>query len=92
VFLAPPWGDALSQARGLDLRRTTPPVAAIVDDFERVYGGQPVLYVTQVHQTIEPDSLAELRGRFDWSGLKIYDINIEGMKHGVVLGTKRWTL
>jgi hypothetical protein len=92
AFLAPPWGDALSEARGLDLRRTKPPVADIVDDFERVYGSQPVLYVTQVHQTIEPGSLAELRRRFDWSDLKIYDINLEGMKHGIVLGTRRWTL
>jgi hypothetical protein len=89
AFLAPPWGDALSAA-GLDLRRTKPPVADIVDEFERIYGNQPILYAVQVHQTIEPGSLAELRQRFDWSDLKIYDINVKGMKHGILLGTKRW--
>jgi hypothetical protein len=31
VFVAPPWGDALSDVSGLDLRCTTPPVTAIVD-------------------------------------------------------------
>jgi hypothetical protein len=90
AFLAPPWGDALSAAHGLDLRRTRPPVTEIVDAFERVYGGQPMLYVVQVHQTIEPVSLAELRQRFDGSDLRIYDINVEGMKHGILLGTTRW--
>ena len=90
VFLAPPWGDALSETTGLDLRRTKPPVADIVDDFERVYKGNPILYVTQVHQNIEPGSLADLKKKFAWSDLRIYDINVEGMKHGVVLGTNRW--
>ena len=90
AFLAPPWGDALGAAHGLDLGRTKPPVVEIVDAFERVYGGQPMLYVVQVHQTIEPASLAELRQRFDRTDLRIYDINVEGMKHGILLGTKRW--
>src|SRR5258706_3219638 len=40
-----------------------------------------MLYVVQVQQTIEPASLAELRQRFDRSDLRIYDINVEGMKH-----------
>ena len=31
AFIAPPWGDALSKAAGLDLRRTRPPIAEIVD-------------------------------------------------------------
>jgi hypothetical protein len=90
AFLAPPWGDALSEELGLDLRRTKPPIAEIVDDFERVYGQHPILYVTQVHQRLEPDSLADLRAKFEWSELRIYDINVEGMKHGVLLGTRRW--
>ena len=50
-----------------------------------------MLYVIQVHQHLEPVSLANLKHRFEWSDLRIYDINVEGMKHGVLLGTKRWT-
>jgi len=91
VFVAPPWGDALNPVSGLDLRRTMPPVTDIVDDFERAYKNNPKLYVTQVHQSVNPQSLAELERRFDWSELRIYDINVEGMKHGVLLGTSRWT-
>jgi hypothetical protein len=91
AFLAPPWGDALSPATGLDLRRTKPPVCDIVDDFERVYRDTPILCVTQVHQIIEPDSLSDLKKKFDWSDLRIYDIDVEGMKHGVLLGANRWT-
>jgi hypothetical protein len=90
VFVAPPWGDALDPATGLDLRRTKPPVTGIVDDFERVYKDNPILYVTQVHQSVDPESLAELERNFDWSEVRIYDINVEGMKHGIVLGTSRW--
>jgi 16S rRNA G966 N2-methylase RsmD len=91
VFLAPPWGDALSATTGLDLGRTKPPITEIVEDFERVYKDNRIVYVTQVHQHIEPVSLANLKQRFDWSDLRIYDINVESMKHGVLLGTKRWT-
>jgi len=90
AFLAPPWGDALSSDSGLDLARTKPPIAEIVDDFESVYAGQPVLYVTQVHEHIEPNSLAALKGKFEWTELRIYDVNAEGMRHGVLLGSKRW--
>jgi len=90
VFLAPPWGDALNPATGLDLRRTKPPIKDIIDDFDRVYSDNPILYVTQIHQSVKPESLAELEQRFDWSEVRIYDINIEGMKHGVLLGTSRW--
>jgi 16S rRNA G966 N2-methylase RsmD len=91
AFLAPPWGNALSETTGLDLRRTKPPITDIVDDFELVYKDNRILYVTQVHQHIEPVSLANLKKRFDWSDLRIYDINVEGMKHGVLLGMNRWT-
>ena len=90
AFLAPPWGDALSETTGLNLQRTKPPITDIVDDFERVYKENPILYVTQVHQNIEPGSLTDLKKKFDWSDLRIYDINVEGMKHGILLGMNRW--
>ena len=90
AFLAPPWGDALSATTGLDLGRTRPPITEIVEDFERVYKDNRILYVTEIHQHLEPISLAALKQRFEWSDLRIYDINVEGMKHGILLGTKRW--
>ena len=90
VYVAPPWGDALSETTGLDLRRTEPPVAEIVDYVDEVYRQHPILWVIQVHQTVDPRSMAELESRFAWSLLRIYDVNIEGMKHGVLLGTSRW--
>ncbi len=89
-FLAPPWGDALSAENGLDLSRTTPPIAEIVDDLERVYGEQPILHVTQVHERLEPSSLVALKRKLDWSDLLIYDVNVPGMQHGILLGTRRW--
>ena len=27
---------------------------------------------------------------FDWSDLRIYDVNVPGLQHGVLLGTRRW--
>ncbi|GAC1658507.1 MAG: hypothetical protein NVS9B15_20270 [Acidobacteriaceae bacterium] len=90
VFVAPPWGDALDPMSGLDLHRTTPPVTGIIDDIDRAYHDNPILYVTQIHQSVNPSSLADLRKRFDWSEVRIYDINREGMKHGILLGTSRW--
>jgi hypothetical protein len=72
------------------LRRTKPPITNIIDALERAYKDNPTLYVTQVHQTTDPTSLEDLKKRFAWSALRIYDINAEGMRHGVPLGTSRW--
>ena len=81
----------MNETTGLDLRRTKPPIADIIDDFERIYKDNRILYVTQVHQNIEPLSLENLKKRFDWSDLRIYDINVEGVRHGILLGLNRWT-
>jgi len=90
VFVAPPWGDALNPVTGLDLRQTQPPVGTIIDAIDQLHQDKPLLYVTQVFQHVEPTSLADLASRFEWSELHINDINIEGMKHGILLGSCRW--
>jgi len=90
VFLGPPWGDALQPDTGLHLDRTKPPILEIVHDFERVYGAQPVLYVTEVHEVNEPKALKAVEAAFDWSDLRIYDVNAPGLQHGILLGTLRW--
>jgi hypothetical protein len=90
AFLAPPWADALSAEAGLDLSRTKPPIGAIVDDFEQVYGAAPLLYVIEVHERLVPGPLAALRARFDWSELRMFDIAGATGRHGVLLGAKRW--
>jgi 16S rRNA G966 N2-methylase RsmD len=90
VFLGPPWGDALRADTGLHLDRTKPPILEIIHDFEQVYGAQPVLYVTEVHEVNEPKALKAVEAVFDWSDLRIYDVNVPGLQHGVLLGTCRW--
>jgi hypothetical protein len=90
AFLAPPWADALSAHAGLDLDPTKPPIGKIVDDFERIYSSNPILYVTEVHERLVPEPLAALRSRFEWSELNVYDIPGPTGRHGVLLGTKRW--
>lgn len=90
VFVAPPWGDALQPDTGLHLDRTKPPILEIIHDFEQVYGAQPVLYVIEVHEVNEPKALKAVEAAFDWSDLRIYDVNAPGLQHGVLLGTRRW--
>jgi hypothetical protein len=90
AFLAPPWGDALSAERGLDLGHTKPPISEIVDDFERAYPANPILYVIEVHEHLVPEPLAEIRTGFEWSELSAYDIAGPTGRHGVLLGTNRW--
>jgi len=90
VFLAPPWGEALHPVTGLHLDRTKPPILEIIRDFEQVYGSQPVLYVTEVHEVNEPAALKAVEAVFDWTDLRIYDVNAPGLQHGVLLGTCRW--
>ena len=89
-FLAPPWADALKDDTGLDLGRTKPPIGEIVSDFEHTYPDSPILYVIEVHEHLVPGLLAELRARFDWSELSIYEIAGPTGRHGVLLGPRRW--
>ena len=90
AFLAPPWADALDAETGLDLGRTRPPVGNIVDDFERIYASNPILYVTEVHERLAPEPLKALRAKFEWSELNVFDVAGPTGRHGVLLGTKRW--
>jgi hypothetical protein len=91
VFVAPPWGDALSATTGLDLRRTSPPVSTIVDLIARTFAGHRVLLATQVHETVVASSVTEATARCDWSSLATYDIDAPGRNHGLLLATLGWT-
>ena len=89
AFIAPPWGNALSGSYGLDLRRTTPPVSEVVDSLAQRFPNR-LLFSIQVHERIDPASLAEVTARFDWSALRIYDFNPPGQNHGLLLATRGW--
>jgi hypothetical protein len=90
VFIAPPWSSALSPS-GLDLRRTAPPIAEVVDLLVHQFGQNRLLCAIQVYETVEPISLAELERRFDWSTRHVYGLNAAGENHGILLGTRGWT-
>jgi hypothetical protein len=89
AFVAPPWGGALSEFAGLDLRRSTPPVSEIVDSLAQHFPNR-LLFSIQVYERIDPASLAELTTRFEWSALRIYDFNPQGQNHGLLLATRGW--
>jgi hypothetical protein len=77
---------------GLHLDRTKPPILEIVRDFEKVYGSQPVIYVTQVLWLNEPTALKALESVFDWTDLRVYNFNVTGLyRPGILLGTRRWS-
>jgi len=90
TFIAPPWGAALENATGLDLRRTNPPIIEIVDVLLRRFKANLLLFAVQVYEIVHPGSLADVKTRFDWSALRIYDLNAHGQNHGILLGTKGW--
>lgn len=90
AFIAPPWGDALDQTRGLDLRRTTPPVAWILNILHGFFAQGRLLVAIQVHESVDPDSLAETKAVLNWSVLRIYNLNAPGQNHGILLGTIGW--
>jgi hypothetical protein len=91
VFVAPPWRTALNETEGLDLRRTEPPITEIIAKFGDAFPASRILFAVQVYEKLEKRSLAELQGRLDWSDLKIYDFNVAGRNHGILLGTRGWT-
>ena len=90
VFVAPPWGTALDPITGLDLRRTAPPITDISDFLILGFKQNPLLCAIQVYEKINADSLEELTARFDWSAMRMYNLNAPGQNHGILLGTKGW--
>ena len=92
MFVSPPWGIALSEGSGLDLRRTQPPVAEAVDVTTAAIGHLKLLFAIQVYETVEPDSLAEVTARFPWSAMKVYDINAPGQNPGLLVAAHGWVV
>jgi hypothetical protein len=90
VFVAPPWGTALDEDKGLDLRRTEPPIIGIIARLAGRYPAHKMLFAIQVYEKADEDSLSELKAHVEWSCLKVYDLNVAGRNHGVLLGTKGW--
>src|SRR5262249_52713352 len=89
-FIAPPWGSALDEVAGLDLRRTTPPITNIFEFIRTKYPSQRMLLVTQVYEKLNPTSLRDVQALLDWSDLRVYDLNDAGKNHGILLGTSGW--
>jgi len=89
-FIAPPWGTALDEAAGLDLRRTTPPITDIFGFIKKTYPRQRVLLTTQVYEKLNQTSLRDVQALLDWSDLRVYDLNDAGKNHGILLGTSGW--
>jgi hypothetical protein len=90
-FVAPPWGRALSEETGLDLRATNPPVADVLRFCSQARGARPTLFAVQVADRVEQDSLAEVTPLLEWSALTMYDINAPGHRAGLVVGTAGWS-
>jgi hypothetical protein len=91
VFVAPPWGHALDPTTAsLDLRRTAPPVPEIVDRLVARFPGNPLLVAIQVFERMDPASQAEVERCFEWSALRVYDLDPAGQRHGLLLGTRGW--
>jgi hypothetical protein len=91
VFVAPPWGTALDGVKGLDLRRTEPPITGIIERICQRYSDRKILFAIQVYEKVDPASLAEAERSLEWSTLRVYDFNVEGQNHGILLGTRGWT-
>jgi hypothetical protein len=89
IFIAPPWGNALDQTRGLDLAQTTPPVTSLIDLLTDTLSGQHLIAAIQIYETVDPSSLENVRARFEWSAVETYDIDPPGRNHGLLLGTIR---
>src|SRR5215831_8694400 len=83
TFIAPPWGTALDEVQGLDLRRTTPPVSEVIEQVVRRFPRHKMLFATQAYEKVNPLSLNEIRSLLDWTELYIYDTNEKSRNHGI---------
>jgi hypothetical protein len=91
VFVAPPWGDALDEAHGLNLCRTSPPVPEVIERVSKRFTESDILFAMQVYEKVSASSLNEVQVRFNWTDLRIYDFNEKGRNHGILLGARGWS-
>ncbi len=66
------------------------PITDIVDFLLHRFSLHRLLCVIQVYEIVAPVSMVEVRARFDWSTVRIYELNVRGQNHGILLGTKGW--
>lgn len=62
ILLAPPWGAAFNFARGLDLRRTEPPIDGVVHGLRARLRGRKIVWLVQTHELLVADSVAAVVG------------------------------
>ena len=91
AFVAPPWGTALDEVHGLDLCRTAPPIAEVIEQIARQFSVNSILFATQVYEKVTSASLRDVQAWFDWTDLRIYDIDEKARNHGILLGTRGWS-
>jgi hypothetical protein len=89
-FIAPPWGTALDEVAGLDLRCTTPPINDVIEFIKTRHPTRRMLLAIQVYEKLEPTSLHEVQALLNWWDLRVYDLNDAGKNHGILLGTSGW--
>jgi 16S rRNA G966 N2-methylase RsmD len=92
AFVAPPWGTALDEVEGLDLGRTIPPISQIIERIAQQFPRHNIVFATQLYEKVRASSLAQLQTQFDWSEVHVYDINEKGKNHGILLGTKGFSV
>ena len=67
-------------------------MAEVINTTAGVVGASKLLFAVQVHERVEPASLAELTAQFPWWEMKVYDINAAGQNHGLLLATWGWAV
>ena len=90
VFVAPPWGTALDEIQGLDLRHTIPPITQVIDRVAQRYRDHRILFATQIYEKVNPASLTELQDMLQWTEIRLYSLNEAGRNHGILFGAKGW--
>ncbi|MGZ3457406.1 MAG: hypothetical protein ACXU86_02755 [Archangium sp.] len=65
VIIDPPFGDALDDTHGLDLTKTKPPVASIIERWLELTKGARTLFLVKSHLVLNAASLAPLRSVAD---------------------------
>ena len=70
VFVAPPWGTALDEVQGLDLRLTTPPISEIIEQILHQFPKHNILLATQVYEKVGVPSLTEVQTKLNWTELR----------------------
>ncbi len=85
-ILSPPWGDAFTHKKGLNLLATSPPIDFLVEQLKAKFNDRDIIFAIQTHNKTDQHSLEAVQKLFKNSTYSLIGGLNEESNVGVLIG------